>query len=206
MPVPMPMPDRPAPRKPAADTLRPVRFLPVRFIWTGTAMVPFEGFRPLCERQYVVGDRYVLVPYDPRSRLSHGHYFACVQAAWENWPETYPRHLADADQLRKHALIATGHYDQSTGVHKTADEAAAFVATIMRAVDYAEFSIAGTAVVLRLAKTQKKRVMGAAQFQRSKQDVLDFLSSVLGLDVTTLAREAQKRRLPTAGPAPREQA
>jgi len=134
----------------------------------------------------------VLVPYDQRSDKTHDHYFACVRAAWTNWPEDYPRRLANVDQMRKHALISTGHYDQSAGAYKSVEEAAAFVTTIMRAVDYAEYSIVDNVVVLRIAKTQKKRAMGAAQFQQSKEDVLDFLSSVIGVNVTTLARQAKR--------------
>jgi hypothetical protein len=175
-----------APDRPKKQTLRPVRFT-----WTGDAMQPVEAAKPICA-QFVPGQRYALVPYDERSHKTHDHYFACVHKAWQNWPEDYPRHLTSADQMRKHALIATGHYDQSVVACESNEAAAAFVRDIMRSVDYAEGSIAGTVVVLRLAKTQKKNVMGAAAFQQSKEDVLNFLSSVLAVDVTTLAKEAMR--------------
>ena len=34
--------------------------LPVEFIWTGDAMQPLGRFSGLCDRQFVIGERYIL--------------------------------------------------------------------------------------------------------------------------------------------------
>lgn len=171
---------------------QPEKLKPVVFEWDGENMATLARFTALANAQYVVGERYALIPYDQRSRVSHDHYFCCVRAAFQNWPEDYPLELPTEDALRYHALIQTGHYDQIIGSYETPAAADASARDLARRVEYAEFSVFENVAVLRFPKTQKKKVMGAALFQKSKQDVLDFLSAVLGLDVTTLQAEAKR--------------
>lgn len=147
-----------------------------------------EAYRPVTSRgleiaraQHGTGERVTLIEYDPRSRLSHDHFFICVRGYWQNWPEDYPVAIANEDQLRKHALIATGHYDESACAFESAEAAAAYITMMTRSVDYAEFSDFAEVVVVRIAKTQRKKAMGAALFQQSKSDVLEFLASVVGV-------------------------
>lgn len=166
------------------------RIKPIVFTWDGERMIPLSRFQSLCQKQFTAGHRYTLAP--GRSQISHDHFFACVDKAWQNWPEDYPRPLASADHLRKHALIQTGHYEQSVGHFGTNEKAVEHVRMFLRHVDYAEYSIAEDVAVVRVAKTQKKAAMNASEFQQSKEDVLGFLSSVLRIDVTTLSSEAKR--------------
>jgi hypothetical protein len=165
---------------------------PAVFEWTGKTMRPIEYHMPLCSRQYVAGARYRLAPFTERSKESHDHYFKLVAEAFQQWPEKYEIALADDDQLRKHALIRTRHYKQFIVVAPTRDAVSGLMSGFVDDYGYAEFSVVDTTIVVRVAKTQKKKVMGAADFQRSKQDVLDFLSAAIGIDVTTLIKEAGK--------------
>lgn len=158
-----------------------------------------EAYRPVTSRgleiaraQHGSGERVTLIEYDPRSRTSHDHFFACIRGYWQNWPEDYSVAIANEDQLRKHALIRTGHYDESACAFESDEAAAAYITMMTRSVDYAEFSSFAEVVVVRIAKTQRKKAMGAALFQQSKADVLDFLSSVTGVAVTTMATEAKR--------------
>lgn len=166
---------------------------PVVCTWEGDAFRPLPG-RALdaARERYTFGERVALVPYDQRSRLSHDHFMVTVRAGWQNWPEDYPVAIANEDQLRKHALIRTGYYDESACAFASPEDAASYIAMMTRAVDYAEFSTLDTVVVVRIAKTQKKKLMGAQAFQKSKEDVLDFLSAAVGVDVTTLKAEGMR--------------
>lgn len=167
------------------------RVSPVICTWEDDAYRPLPGRAlDIARAQHGTGERVTLIEYDSRSRLSHDHYMVTVRAAWQNWPEDYAVAIANEDQLRKHALIRTGYYDESAGAYASPEDAAAYITMMTRAVDYAEFSTFGEVVVVRIAKTQRKKLMGAAVFQRSKQDVLDFLSAVIGIDVTTLTANA----------------
>lgn len=164
---------------------------PIVCTWEG------DGFKPLSGRAldvardaYAPGERVALVPYDQRSRLSHDHFFTCVRGYWQNWPEDYEIAIASEDQLRKHALIHTGHYDESACAFSSSAEIAHYITMMTRAVDYAEFSTFDNVVVVRIAKTQRKKLMGAAVFQQSKQDVLDFLAAVVGVDAATMQTNA----------------
>lgn len=170
---------------------KPEKLLPVPFIWTNGAMVPLERFRERCG-QYVEGEMYSLIPYDQRSRISHDHYFCVVRAAFQNWPESYPIVLPDESALRYHALIQTGHFDQIVGSYESPEAAETSARDLVRRVEYAEYSIFENVAVLRFPKTQKKKAMGSKVFQQSKQDVIDWLSAIIGVDVTALVAEAKK--------------
>jgi hypothetical protein len=166
---------------------------PIVYEWDGFVLRPLPGRNfDAARAHYSLGERTSQVPYDQRSKATHNHYFAIIHAAWQNWPENYETAIANEDALRKHALIRTGHYDESACSFASSEDAAAYITMMTRAVDYAEFSTFEDVVIVRIAKTQKKKLMGAAVFQASKTDVLDFLSAHVGVDVTTLAAEAKK--------------
>lgn len=168
----------------------------VMFEWTGEVMRPLAYHTDLCARTFEAGKRYRLVEFSERSRETHDHFFATVVGYWQNWPEKYERDLPSADHLRKHALIRTGHYIQSVMAHDSLDAATAYVRDFIRYIDYAEGSIVstanGTCTVMRIAKSQRKKIMDAAEFQKSKNDVLEFCQSVTGIAPEQMAREVKK--------------
>ncbi|MBI1202657.1 MAG: hypothetical protein GC182_09120 [Rhodopseudomonas sp.] len=164
---------------------------PVTFQWDGDQMVPFIGAKELCNLQYIVGERYRLSPYDERSDKTHNQFFAVVHEAWHNWPEYHPDQFGSDRALRKFALIRTGHYDQFTTIFGDSKEAARFIARLIEDEGYIESSIVGQVAVIRMAKTQKVLSMPRKPFQIVKQDVFDFLSAIIGVDVTTLSKEAR---------------
>jgi hypothetical protein len=170
----------------------------VVYEWTGEVMRPLAYHEDLCAREFKPGKKYKLVEFSERSRETHDHFFATVAGYWQNWPEKYERELPDADHLRKHALIRTGHYIQSIMAHASLEVATSYIRNFLRYVEYAEGSItttaAGTATVMRIAKTQRKKVMEAAEFAKSKQDVLDFCAAVTGVAPEDMAREVKKGR------------
>lgn len=159
---------------------------------TGDGLKPVARHRDLFARLFEAGKRYLLIEFNERSRDTHDHFFATVTGYWHQWPENYERELPSPDHLRKHALIRTGHYIQSVMAHASAMTAAAYVRDFLHYVDYAEGSISGATTVMRIAKTQRKKVMEAVEFQKSKQDVLDFCQAVTGIAPEDMEREAKK--------------
>ncbi|WP_316205777.1 hypothetical protein [Bradyrhizobium sp. SZCCHNS1012] len=170
----------------------------VIYEWTGEVMRPLAYHKELAAREFEPGKRYKLIEFNERSEVTHDHFFATVTAYWQHWPENYERELPSADHLRKHALIRTGHYIQTVMAHPSVQAATFYVSQFKQYVDYAEGSIVaganGVATVMRIAKTQKKNVMEAEEFQKSKQDVLEFCASVTGVAPEDMKREAKKER------------
>ncbi|UHC16034.1 hypothetical protein LRS73_26745 [Methylobacterium currus] len=164
--------------------------LPVEFIWTGDAMQPLGRFRGLCDRQFVIGERYILVEQEERSSKSHAHYFACVRDGWSNLPEHLANRFPTPDHLRKWALIRAGFRDEQTFVASSKAEAIR-VAAFLRPVDDTAVVRVKDSVVLRwTAKSQSKRAMGHEDFQRSKDAVLAVIDDLIGIAPGTLSREA----------------
>ncbi len=163
----------------------------IMFEWDGEAMVPMPRYAKRADREYVIGYRYLLETYTPeeqRSRKHHGHYFATVTEYWRNLPETLHMEAwaASAEFLRHRALIETGWFNAQEYHCSTNAEALRWMAQLPHPVNekgervFYQRSAAGTVLVQRTPKSQAYRAMKKAEFQKSSQDVLDFLESLIG--------------------------
>ena len=140
---------------------------PLPFTWDGEAMRPRQP--RAADRAYVVGEGYTLAPVEDRSAASHRHYFAQIAEAFASLPEGSG--FASAEHLRK--------------------AAAERVAAFLRPLDeYAVVSVSGGSVVMLTAKSQSVRAMGKAQFEASKEAVLNAVAELVGVTPDALARAA----------------
>jgi hypothetical protein len=160
---------------------------PCAFEWDGEVMKPLNARR--ADAYYTVGERYLLAPVNQRSDISHKHEFAWLREAWMSLPESLADQYPTTEHLRKRALIDAGFYDESiTDVGSNA--AALRVASAFRAID--DFSLVivrGPIVVRRTAKSQSRRAMGAAEFQRSKTAIMEVIAGILGVEPGQLPQQ-----------------
>lgn len=171
---------------------------PCEFIWDGEAMHTAPRFRALASSQYKSGEQYRLEVIERRSSASHAHYFAVINNAWQNLPETWvPEDRVDppqnAEQLRKWALIKTGWCDEQTIECDTPSDArlmAAFTRKLDR--DYSEIKVRGSTVIFRRAKSQSRHAMNAEDFKKSKADVLDLLAFIVGVTRMQLDKQGKE--------------
>lgn len=158
---------------------------PQIFRFDGNAMVPLNVER--AREQYAVGETYRLSPHEERTTESHNHQFAFVKTAWENLPPEMGDKFPSPDHLRKWALIKCGYYTEMNVVCDTPEDAV-HCSVIARRLD--EFAIAvvheRTATIYR-AKSQSRKDMDKHEFQKSKQDILDFLANLIGITSAELA-------------------
>lgn len=162
--------------------------LPIQFDWDGEAMWPRH--QKVADRWYVVGESYWLEPHEPRSFKSHGHYFACVNEAWKNLPEQWAERFATSDHLRKWALIKAGYRDERTFVCASKAEALRLLAFVKATDEFAVYRSNDAVVIEYKAKSQSQRAMGRKDFQASKDAVLDVLAEMIGVDPSTLGKNA----------------
>ena len=152
--------------------------------------------RPLrpkaADAQYVVGERYMLDVREDRSFRSHRHYFACIREAWINLPEHHAERFANAEHLRKWALIQAGYRDERTVVCASAAEAERVAAFIRPIDDCAVVVPRGNVVIHYTAKSQSMRAMDKETFKASKDAVLDIISGLIQTDAATLRKNAEK--------------
>jgi len=158
------------------------------FDWDGEAMIPRS--QSAADRQYVVGECYRLAVFEPRSRKSHDHYFACVHDAWANLPEQIAERHPTDEHLRKWALIKAGYRDERVIVCASAEEALKMVAFAEAMDDYAIVIRRHDVVTVFTAKSQSQKAMGKKAFQESKQAVLDILSEMVGVSAQELQQNA----------------
>lgn len=163
---------------------------PTPFRWDGTAMVPI---RPRAADQvFVVGQAYTLVEHQQRSVVSHNHEFAWLAEAWAQLPEAVALVTPSPEHLRKRALIETGWYDETT-VDAGSQAAALRVASFMRGADDLCLVVTrGPLVCRRVAKSQSLRAMGKVDWQRSKEDILGWVSTLIGVAPATLRKNTMR--------------
>lgn len=175
---------------------------PIHYRWDGEAMRPWGRFAKLCDKNFVVGADYILTEEEKRSARSHAHFFACVHDCWRNLPDHLALQFASDDTLRKHALILTGWHIERRLATSSPTEARKIAAFMMHGQrEYALISVAGSVVVERTARSQKTRGpdrMNNADFQKSKQDVLDWIADLIGVSSEELTRAASPPTVPAA--------
>jgi hypothetical protein len=165
---------------------------PVRFQWNGEAMLPEPRFATLCDRQFVVGEFYTLIPHEQRSRASHKHFFAVVAEVWSNLPDRLALRFPTSEHLRKWALIRCGYADKKEIV-LASDTDAERVGTFMRTLDtYAVITLSGPVITVYTAQSQAESAMGGKLFQEAKRDVLEFLANLIEVERKTLEAEASR--------------
>ena len=164
---------------------------PIAYRWTGEVMLPLPRFTQACASQFVAGQVYRLKPDLERSPESHGHYFVCVHAAFDNLPEAFSDRFASVDHLRKWCLIKAGYRDDRTFVAPSPADARRLAAFVAPLDEFAVVIVEGNLVSVLTAKSQKLRRsgddgMGKDEFEASKEAVLRECSRIIGVDVVTL--------------------
>jgi len=166
---------------------------PVSFTWDGEAMTPSSQFHARnADSEFVVGERYTLVEEKQRSDKTHNHEFAVIADAWANLPEQYADEAwaQSPEHLRKYALIKARFCDTQTFACGSYAEAERWAANIRPMDEFSLVVVRGSTVIRYTAKSQSRKAMDAAEFQRSKQAVLEFISGLIGVAPETLAKEA----------------
>lgn len=161
---------------------------PMLFYWDGESLIP--KIPRMADRHFVVGETYTLVEHHDRSQATHSHYFASLNEAWKNLREADALRFPTAEHLRKWAMVKAGYADERTIVCVSTEEAARAAAHIRALDGYAVITVSEGVVRVYTAKSQSKAAMGAAEFQKSKQAVLDIVSDLIGVDAANLRQEA----------------
>ena len=164
---------------------------PILFTWDGDAMAPANhSWARRADKQFVVGQTYQMVEHHDRSMRSHNQYFAAVAEAWKNLPESEADRFPTAEHLRAWALIKAGYRDERSIVCSSKAEAQRVAAFIRPVNDLAVVVVRGNVVIHMEAKSQSFRAMGKAEFQASKDAVLNILDGVVKVEPGALRREA----------------
>ena len=163
--------------------------MPIKFHWDGDAMVPDGKYwARQADEQFVVGQRYRLVEENERSSASHSHEFAFLTEAWNSLPDELYAQYPNSEVLRKHGLIAKGFCTMVQHVCKSEAEAQRLAAILKPYDAYAVVVARGTVVTVYTAVSQSRRAMGAAQFNQSKQAIMEFVGDLLGVDPATIGK------------------
>ena len=153
------------------------------FTWNGEAMIPM---RPkAADKEFVIGRRYWLDEVSDRSWISHRHEFAFVAEAWNNLPDALVETFPTSEHLRKAALIATGWYREMIVEAGNAAAALRVAAYAKGRDEFAHVVTRGPTVIVRWARSQRMHGqdrMDKAEFQKSKDDILGWISNLLGVD------------------------
>jgi hypothetical protein len=153
------------------------------FMWNGETMVPM---RPkAADKAFVIGQRYWLDEVAERSWASHQQQFAWIAEAHNNLPHNMAEMFPTSEHLRKAALIATG-WHRETIIDCGSRAAAARVAAYARGEDeFAQVIVRGSTVTVRKARSQRMHGLDRmlkGEFQASKDDILGWISNLIGVE------------------------
>lgn len=161
---------------------------PLAMRWEGDVMRPLNP--KAADRQYVVGEVYNLEHREERSAASHRAYFASLNDAFDNLPHDLAERWPTVDHFRRYVLIRTGYRDERTIIASSKAEARRIAAFIKPMDEFAVVSVHDAAVVVWTAKSQSMRAMGKAEFNASKDAVLNFVAEMIGVEPQQIERAA----------------
>lgn len=153
-------------------------------------LVPKQRWR--FDRLFEEGHDYTIEIHEERSTASHRHYFAAIREAWKNLPEAEGRRHPDPEHLRKWALIKHGYSIKRDVVAESIEQAHAIAALAAQLDESAVIMVQGMIVTIATARSQKTTGIGCMnreEFQKSKQDVLDYVASLIGVSAYTLSAQ-----------------
>lgn len=164
--------------------------LPLVCRWTGEAFEPLGRSKKEADAEYVIGEVYRFTRYEERSEASHRHYFAALHEAWANLPAYLSERFTTSERLRKFALIKSGFATQRQLVASSRAEALRLAAFVAPMDEYALVETRGAVVTVWEAESQSMRAMGKKRFGESKDAVLSYCASLIGVEPETLREEA----------------
>lgn len=154
----------------------------LRYEGDGNFRVMSNYWAARADKDFVVGELYEMVEHLERSANSHRHFFATVNDAWKTLPDELLESYPSADHLRKKALVWKGWRDERTIACTSKAEAERISAFVKPMDDFAVVTVRESVIRVWTAKSQKVKAMGAKDFQQSKQDVLDYIDDLLGVE------------------------
>lgn len=156
---------------------------------------PVRKDQDLVRRRCKVGDTYVLSIAERDNAPFRGWYFATLHELFSNLPETMEGRWPDVESMRKWALVQTHWVEESFFTGKTNAEARRHAAWIDKRGDFVITSVEGCVCREQRPKSQSSENMPRADFKKSAEDVVSYLSELLG---------ATRRDMDRAHPQPQE--
>ena len=118
----------------------------------------------------------------PRSQNSHNHFFASVAESWRHLPEAKLDQYPSPTILRYWCLIKAGYRDEQSVVVDNPKEARTVARAIrLVAKEYCVVVVKDNIIKVYTPKSQSKKAMGAAVFQKSKDDVSEVIAKLIGV-------------------------
>ena len=167
-------------------------FAPLTCRWDGEGFVPVGRYASEATKKCVIGQIYRIAEWADRSDVTHKHEFAWLREAWSNLPEQYADMYPSAEHLRKRALIQAGFYNEQI-IDAGTNAAALRVAAGFRSHDdFCMAVVRGGIVAIRTAKSQSRRAMNKAEFQKSKSAIMEIIAEMVGVSTGDLEQNAGK--------------
>ena len=160
---------------------------PVRLRWNGDSFTPISPMQQKrCDEWFVIGEVYDIEAIEQRSAKSHRHYFFMLREIWKNLPHEIEGLYPSPEHLRKRGLIETGYYNLHPFVCDTEDGAVALKQYLIKdsGTEFDLIITKGNVMYRYVAKSQRTRgpdAMDKKTFQKSKEDVLQWASALIGL-------------------------
>ena len=157
---------------------------PLTYVYEGDGQFVAVGLamQQRADEYFAIGARYRLVEHEDRSQKSHSHYFAAIGEAWQSIPDHLLMEYPSDEHLRKKMLIQAGYADHAEYVFTSRKDALAGMKMAKRD-DYAIVVVKDNVVRVYTAKSQSTKAMGKAEFQASKEAVLNKIAELLGSDL-----------------------
>jgi len=154
--------------------------LPIAAIWTDDEVLkPVGGHIRTAQKQFVIGQEYIINPNEQRSSARHKAYMAYVTQAWRSLPDILLTEYPSPDHLRKRGLIKTGFCQVRDLACSSRAEAMRIAAFIRPSNEYALIVVSNAVVREYTAESQSYKAMGKIRFNKSQEAVENWIGELI---------------------------
>ena len=164
----------------------------ISFIWSGTAMIPKPAAMPFCVNHFERGEEYRLMVQEDRSVAFHKFFFAVLDTAFANLPEDLVARFPTKYKLRLWCLAYAGFSHDQTLTYRNEYEARLIYDYAVQREDDSHIQINGNEVQIFTPYSMSYASMHKEEFREAAEAIFDILSKMIGVDVTTLKKNADK--------------
>lgn len=159
---------------------------PIAFTWTDEGTFrPLRRFEAQADREFCVGERYLLEPVDERQSARDRAFHAELRDLWTTLPEEYDGRWPTYDEFRGWCLVQCRYATVKPcpcGTPTNAQNVAALFMTMKRK-GFAIVNVEGSVVqvIQPLSQALRGGDMTKEQRHESYRDVIDFARGLVGL-------------------------
>jgi len=133
----------------------------------------------------------------PRSPKAHRHFFAIIDKAFQNWPDTHPFQPDSAEHLRAWLEVKAGHRDIILA--DPSGPMVEFIKAVLKRIEDADIgfrygfpAVKGDMIAVAFPRSISWSTLSQEEFSPIANEIYAILEDIIGVDTATLIEKTKE--------------